>query len=168
MNNLDYQFKKLKDELFDWDDFFRINNNVKCFSKLKLPIKKNWSWVILKPGVFLDYDAGCLGFDALRSIENNQDSDSIVFVLTEFENMDNPPSIWCEKYSSSSISDSSEESWQFAMSGLFFAPDNMSWFGLYVDDPELDFILFCAPNQIIDNKKFKNSFDDEVIEVIRQ
>ena len=166
MTELNAQIQEIKINFFDWDDFYIRNEGKVDVSDLKVITENKWSFVVIKPEIFLDDENGCKGFDIIKKIEGDESSDSITFVLTEFENMDNPPSIWNEDYSSEKIARSNESSWQFAGSGLFFTPRNKNWFGLFVDNPHQDFIVFSAPNKILQDSCFKLEFCEHVIDFL--
>jgi len=166
MTKLNTQIQEIKRKFFDWDDFYIRNEGKTDFSELKVITENKWSFVVIKPEIFLDYDNNCKGFDIIKKIEGDESSNDIIFVLTEFENMDNPPSIWYEDYSSEKIACSNESSWQFAGAGLFFTPRNKNWFGLFVDNPGQDFIVFAAPDEILQNACFKLEFCEHVIDFL--
>ena len=108
MTELNAQIQEIKINFFDWDDFYIRNEGKVDVSDLKVITENKWSFVVIKPEIFLDDENGCKGFDIIKKIEGDESSDSITFVLTEFENMDNPPSIWNEDYSSEKIARSNE------------------------------------------------------------
>ena len=113
--------------------------------------------------MFLDDELMLKGFDCLKLIDESSDKDVLNFYLTEFSDMRamNLSSVWQEEYNSEAIYGSDKEQWQFALSGMYFLPQNESWCAVYVDNIGRDFILLGANKKLL--AKMKNTFNSKYL-----
>ncbi|MGL5667934.1 MAG: hypothetical protein ACRDD9_17580 [Shewanella sp.] len=159
-------YEDIKSNLFDWKKFLdtnqiSFNRRDNVLKHLRVELDDIWRCYLIKSNIFLDEDENYIGFDIVR--KSDIFSENIIFMLTTFDDMDVPPSVWMEKYSSKHIADSTLDSWQFATSGVFFFPESKSWFSFYMDCIEGEVVLFCANESMLNIVELENNIKEYML-----